>query len=257
MSTTFLTENQKMYTGPGHEVVFPIDWNAIIAPAQGIGVVSALHVRQILNELVANCNKHFSIIMDGPLMNRIAVTRQRHDGRGQKTAYLSIWQCQSLFGNHKVDLRWKERGQSRHLFMSVFSLWLKSSQRRKEYHTQHVDDSQSRDGSFQPPNPVLKWLERIIGYPEEASPVAFGAFNARKRIIEDVYATLQASGASIVEWPAKKIWQEYYRLLPGTRPAKGYRTRRRGQDVIYVPRHDDIRARLDNIRAKARGRFRF
>ena len=55
----------------------------------------------------------------------------------------------------------------------------------------------------------------------------------------------------------KKVWQEYYRLLPGTRPAKGFRTRRKGQDVVYVPRHDDIKARLDDIRAKARGRFRF
>ena len=258
MSTTMNTEAQEIYTGPGHAVVVPIDWESITAPAR-VGVVNALQVRQILNELVESCNKIFSIVMDGPLMNKIAVKRQRRDGCGQKTVYLTIWRCQSLFGNHKVDLRWKESGQSRHLFMSVLSIWFKSSQRRTEYHTrnQHVDDSQSRDGPFQPPNPVLKWLERILGHPEEASPVAFGAFNARKRIIEDVHSSIQASGSSIVEWNAKKVWQEYYRLLPGTRPAKGFRTRRKGQDVVYVPRHDDIKARLDDIRAKARGRFRF
>ena len=257
MSTTMNTEAQLIYTGCGHAVVTPIDWNTVCAPARGIGVVSGQRVRQILNQLVANCNKIFSMVMDGPYMNRIAVTRQRRDGRGQKTAYLSVWRCQSLFGNHNVDLRWKESGQSRHLFMSMFSLWLKSSQRRTVYHTQHVDDSQSRDGPFQPPNPVLEWLERILGHPEEASPVAFGAFNARKRIIDDVHSSIQASGSSIVEWPAKKVWQEFYRLLPGTRPARGYRTRHKGQDVVYVPRHDDIKARLDDIRAKARGRFRF
>ena len=142
--------------------------------------------------------------------------------------------------------------------MSIFTIWFKSSQRRECHAAQHADQNTTYQHACEPPNPVLTWLKSLLGYPADTCPVDFGAYNARKRIVEDVHAHMEeASGDSILEWHPKRIWQEYYRLLPGTRPARGYRTRRKGHDVVYVPRHDDIKARLDDIRAKARGRFRF
>ena len=257
MTTTFVTEEQKMYTGHGHEVVVPVDWNAIAAPARGIGIVTGQRVRQILNQLVISINQHFCM-MDGPYINRVAVTPKTRWSRPEDGVLIhmalsiALWPPQSGFA--LAGVRPIKAPVYVYLYYLVKVLTEKGSAMQLSMPTKTLRTNMRASRQI----PCLRGWRAFLATRQTRARLTFGAYNARKRIVEDVHAQMEeASGDSILEWHPKRIWQEYYRLLPGTRPAKGYRTRRRGQDVIYVPRRDVIESRLSDIRASARTTFRF
>ena len=239
---------QSAYLGHGHAIVQPIDWQSIAAPASGVGIVTAVQVRTILNRLVANMNKHFKMVVAGAMMNSVAVTRDRVDNHGDETVYLSVWRCRTLFGNHKVQLRWTEHGKQHSLFMSLFDIWLKSSQRSELY-------SVTSKTRMPAPliSPVLEWLEHVLGVPDELCPVRFDRFNRRRDLLDDMRAFMP----SLQELPAKKIWSDYYNILPESRPPKGRRIRMRGHDVIFVPSKERIRSGIAYYRHQLALEFRF
>jgi hypothetical protein len=207
--------------------IISIDWDKILAHTSNI-------VRQQAADVVNRMNAHFSLFMNGPQIGRIRIERKMRFENRSIFDIITIEKAKQLF-NRKIRIRWKENGEQKKLSENVITFWLKSPQLRKEtYHTP-VRTPYRR-------SPLVKWLETILHDPLGFSIVRFNSFNPRKLVYESFLPHVNSSD----DWTPKKISQEFYKMMPLTKPEKGMRCRKRGVSCIFIPSVDYCAKLLQN-----------
>ena len=214
-STTFMKANSK--------ICIPINWNLILAKTTPKWTPRS--VRSYLSTVCEKINAHFAIVMSGPKIGSIEVTRlNRESAQPPIKVILSTWRCQQLFPK-KVSIAWMENETRKQIHMSAFSLWLKSSNRREVQPEVSVP--------IQPPSVVANWLRHILSLSNtDACPLEFNALNTRKNVYQSWYEVV---GERKCEWSPKRISEALYRTFPRSRPIKGRREKLRGIAVIEIP----------------------
>lgn len=231
------TDQQKAAMGNCEDTVcVPIDWTAI--QAQKHPKWTPRSVRSYLNTICRRMNQHFALIMSGPQIGSIEVTRRnRAPDQPPISVVLSIWRCQQLF-NKYLELRWTENEKPKHLRIALLSLWMRGGLRKE----------------IQPPalvpldvlpTPSVTWLKQMLSIAgTDACPIKFNALNQRKLVYESYWEVVGRKH----EWSAKRISEALYLLFPQSRPKKGERHRLRGVAVINIPNEERCREVLDNLK---------
>jgi hypothetical protein len=226
-------QQQKTLGNAASTVCHPIDWPEILKkPAQKFTPKS---VRMYLFDVVARMNKHMALLMDGPSVGRIRVTRRSRHGTTPVEVNLSTWRCRRLFP-HMIQCKWVENGIQKTLFRNVINLFLQSRNRKEIY--QEIPQQTSPLCH----SPVIEWLKLQLALPEEVCNIKFGGLNARKVLYESFLETIKYPE----DWTCKKISQEFYRTLPACRPATGVRVRRNGVACMYMPPRESCNTLLEH-----------
>ena len=109
--------------------------------------------------------------------------------------------------------------------MNIIDLWLRSPTIRNElYCTRQTSSWQS---------PVVLWLQTQLNKCPSLSTIRFGGLNNRQEIYRTFLNELNDTEA--MDWTPKRISQEFYAILPESRPKKGARTRVKGVPCIFIP----------------------
>ena len=136
---------------------------------------------------------------------------------------ISVEKAKQLFPR-KLHLRWIEAGEQQKMISNIISVWLNSSQKRNEIYHIPIQTPIRR-------SPLVRWLAEHLNDPLALSPIRFGGLNSRKLIYESFLSCVNATS----DWNSKSISQEFYKMLPLSKPMKNHRLRRRGVDVIFIP----------------------
>ena len=204
-----------------HEtVVQPIQWDWILA--RNVPKFKARSVRAYLVGVCNKINTHFAIVMSGPQIGSIEVTRQNRipDAPPIKVV-LSPYRCQQLF-TRRVNIKWWEDDKVKKLNMTAFRLWMQSRNRREVQPEYNLPQ--------QPPNIAVQWLKRMLSLSETgACPIKFNCANNR----QDVYNSWWEMVDQKDEWHPRRISEAIYKLLPASKPEK--RRRWKGRAVIDIP----------------------
>ena len=207
--------------------IIPIDWEKILAQTSKI-------VRQQAIEVVNRMNAHFSLFMNGPQIGKIRIERKMRFEKRSVFDIITVEKAKQLF-TRKIHFRWKEAGEEKKLTDNVINFWIKSPQLRKEIYHTPVQTPIRR-------SPLVKWLETNLNDPLGFSPVHFNSYNPRKII----YETFMLHVQSCDDWTPKKISQEFYKMIPLCKPAKGHRLRKRGISCIFIPSKEYCAKLLQN-----------
>jgi hypothetical protein len=208
--------------------IIPIDWDEILKHTSNI-------VRDQAADVVNRMNGHVALWMNGPNIGKLRIERHlRFENRRSVFDTITVAVAKQLF-NRKIQLRWKEAGEQKKLSDNVISFWLKSPQLRKEIYHTPVRTPYRR-------SPLVKWLETSLNDPLGFSIVRFNSFNPRKIIYESFLPHVNSSE----DWTPKKISQEFYKMMPLTKPEKGLRCRKRGISCIFIPSVDYCSKLLKN-----------
>lgn len=235
-----LTHQQLQSLGNSEQtIVLPIDWPTILETGRD-PPKNPHAVRQYLANVVHKLNYHFGVVMTGPDIGKIQVTRKSRNNSGQDTVILSVWRCEQLFPQ-KITLRWSENGSQRMLFKSAFDIWHSSSSRREIR------------PKFKIKHPVYLWLRHQIGLPNECAILKFGSLNYRKPLLDSFLATVK----NPADWHPKRFWQALYSILPFSRPATNRRIRLKGAGAVYIPPKDDAIELLGEFVATNQATLRF
>jgi hypothetical protein len=207
--------------------IISIDWDKILAHTSNI-------VRQQAADVVNRMNAHFSLFLNGPNIGKIRIERKMRFVNGSIFDIITVAVAKQLF-NRKIRIHWKENGEQKKLSDNVVNFWIKSPQLRKEIYHTPVRTPIRR-------SPLVKWLETNLDNPLGLSPVKFGKLNDRKTIYETFLSHVNSSD----DWTPKKISQEFYKMIPLSKPAKGHRLRKRGISCIFIPSVDYCAKLLQN-----------
>jgi len=207
--------------------IIPIDWDKILAHTSNI-------VRQQGSDVVNRMNSHIAVWVHGPNIGKIRIERKMRFENTSIFDTISVEKAKQLF-TRKIHLRWKEAGEQKLLSDNVINFWLKSPKLRKEIYHTPVQTAYRR-------SPLVKWLDTHLNDPLALSPIRFNSFNPRKLIYETFLAHVNSSD----DWTPKKISQEFYKMMPLTKPEKGMRCRKRGISCIFIPSVDYCAKLLQN-----------
>ena len=205
-------------------ICVPINWDLILARTTLTWTPRS--VREYLGIVLNRINDHMAVIMCGPKIGSIEVSRlNRIADQPPIKVILSTWRCQQLFPR-KISLAWLEHGKKRSIHTSAFSLWLKSRGRRE------IQPEMSMP--VQPPTVAADWLRHVLSLSHtDACPIDFNTMNVRKKVYESWWELLPEHRKQ--EWSPKRISEHLYQLLPSTKPIKGKREKLRGVAVIAIP----------------------
>ena len=220
-----LLPQQRATLSNAHEtVVQPIQWDLILA--RNVPKFKARSVRAYLVGICNKLNKHFAIVMSGPQIGCIEVTRlNRIPDRPPIKVVLSPWRCQQLF-TRRVNIKWMEEDKVKKINMTAFTLWMKSRNRR-EVQPEYKNPQQ-------PPNIAVQWLRSMLSLSEtDACPIKFNCSNNRQDVYMSWWEMLDIGQKE--DWHPKRISEAIYRLLPAAKPARGTRRRLKGTSVIDIP----------------------
>ena len=224
MHMTSLTFQQQAEMGNANSTVCkPIPFDDILYhPSKRF---TSKSVRKYLWQVIEKMNQYFAILMDGPSMCKLRVTRQ-----GTKTAEvavnMSVWRAKQLFPR-MVHCKWIENDKPKVLFRNVIDLFLQSRNRREMYH-----EPQAFAGAPLQESYVIEWLKTQLSLPEECCPIKWGGLNTRQLLYDSFLENMPHPE----QWSARRISQEFYKTLPSSRPTK--RVRRSGVAVMYLPTRD-------------------
>ena len=177
-----------------------------------------------IKSIVQRMNAHFQIHMDGNQIGKLRITRfRRHDGH-QIVDTVSTGKAKQLFPT-KLKFKWKYKNEQKMFNMNVIDVFIRSPKIRNElYETDQLQIRQS---------PVVLWLQTQLSECPSLSTIRFGRLNHR----QEIYRTFkqELNDVEAMDWTCKRISQEFYAMLPETRPKKGARTRVKGVPCIFIP----------------------
>ena len=219
---------QATLSNANQTVVEPINWSLILAKT--VPKWTPRSVRAYLTTVCEHLNAHFAYIMSGADIGKIEVTRlNRIPGQPPINVRLTHWRMRQLFPQ-KISLKWTENDKEMKLHMSAFDMWSKSRNRREIQPVALVPD--------QPPEIAVEWLKEMLSTARtDACAIEFGRSNARRNIYESWHEFVGSPAAD--DWSPKRISESIYRLLPSTKPRKGYRERLRGVSVMHIPTEEE------------------
>ena len=202
--------------------IIPIDFDFILAsrPAN----VDITNIHSYIRSIVETLNKYFAIHMDGEKIGKIRITRLRRSDKHPIIDTVTVCKAKQLFPL-RVKFTWKNKKIKNNFDMNIIDLWLHSPKIRNElYSTKRMQIHQS---------PVVLWLETQLNECPSLSTIRFGGLNSRK----EIYRTFlnELNDIEKLDWNSKRISQEFYAMLPESRPKKGSRTRLNGVPSIYLP----------------------
>ena len=205
----------------------PINWDTILDVGDTTVWIPQT-VRLYLRSVVERLNRHFGMIMTGPNMGCVQISRQNATpSKKDVRVTISIFKCSQMY-NRKVSLSWMEQGKHKRFHMAAFILWLKSGNRKNiTVETTSMSYMYHRSNT-----PAIKWLKEMVLLAEvKRCPITFDALNIRKT----VYDTFWKVNGRKNEWSAQRISQELYTIFPQSRPMKGRRVRWKGKACIDIP----------------------
>lgn len=217
-------------------VCCPIDWDTVLAPT--CEKWSPHSVRDYLNTVCDRMNHFFAVIMSGPKMGSIQVTRLNRASNDLPpiNVILSIWRCQQLF-TKTINMLWKENGKTKRLRMTAFNLWMRSSNRK--------NIQQRTSMPTLPATPATDWLKRMLSLAKtDACPIQFGTENPRQLVYESFWEVVGVHRKE--QWSPRRISSALYRLLPLSKPTK--RVRLKGVSVIYIPSQEMCYDTLEHLK---------
>ena len=207
--------------------IISIDWDEILKQTSKI-------VRQQAIDVVNRMNAHFSLIMNGSQIGKLRIERKMRFENRSIFDTISVEKAKQMF-TRKINFSWKENGVQKKLSDNIINFWLKSPQIRKEIYHTPVQTPYRR-------SPLVKWLEINLNDPLGFSLIRFNSYNPRKIIYETFLSHVNSSD----DWTPKKISQEFYKMLPLSKPTKGHRLRKRGISCIFIPSVDYCSKLLKN-----------
>jgi hypothetical protein len=201
--------------------IIPLDFDFILASKPANVDISNIH--SYVRSIVETLNKYFAIHMDGEKIGKIRITRFRRNDNHPIIDTVTVSKAKQLFPL-RVNFTWKNKKIKNNFDMNVIDLWLRSPKIRNElYCTERVQIRQS---------PVVLWLETQLSKCPSLSTIRFGGLNSRK----EIYRTFlnELNDIEKLDWTAKRISQEFYAMLPESRPKKA-RIRLNGVPSIFLP----------------------
>ena len=222
MSTHSTQLNNQNLTN--QQTIVPIDFDSILNPKpKNINLIKNIH--SYIRGIVERMNSHFQIHMDGIHIGKIRITRFRRHDRQRIDNIVSIDKAKHLFPI-KVKFNWKNKNVKKMFNMNVVDLWIRSPKIRNElYCTDQLPKLQQ--------SPVLLWLQTQLSECPSLCTIRFGRLNER----QEIYRTFlnELNDVEALDWTSKRISQEFYSMLPETRPKNGARTRVKGVPCIFIP----------------------
>ena len=219
MSTHSTELNNQNLTN--QQSIVPIDFEWILNPKKNdLKNLPFSYIKSIVQRM----NAHFQIHMDGNQIGKLRITRfRRHDGH-QIVDTVSTGKAKQLFPT-KLKFKWKYKNEQKMFNMNVIDVFIRSPKIRNElYETDQLQIRQS---------PVVLWLQTQLSECPSLSTIRFGRLNHR----QEIYRTFkqELNDVEALDWTSKRISQEFYSMLPETRPKKGARTRVKGVPCIFIP----------------------
>jgi len=219
MSTHSTQLNNQNLTN--QQAIVPIDFDSILNPKKNdLKNLPFSYIKSIVQRM----NAHFQIHMDGNQIGKLRITRfRRHDGH-QIVDTVSTGKAKQLFPT-KLKFKWKYKNEQKMFNMNVIDVFIRSPKIRNElYETDQLQIRQS---------PVVLWLQTQLSECPSLSTIRFGRLNHR----QEIYRTFkqELNDVEAMDWTCKRISQEFYAMLPETRPKKGARTRVKGVPCIFIP----------------------
>jgi hypothetical protein len=221
MSTHSTQLNNQNLTN--QQAIIPIDFDSILIPKPKNNDLKNIH--QYIKGIVERMNLHFQIHMDGIHIGKIRITRfRRHDGHPIVDT-VSICKAKQLFPM-KLKFNWKNKNVQEKFNMNMIDVFIRSPHIRNELY--ETDQLQLRQQS-----PVVLWLQTQLRECPSLCTIRFGRLNHR----QEIYRTFkqELNDLEAMDWPPKRISQEFYSMLPESRPKKGARTRVNGIPCIFIP----------------------
>ena len=221
MSTHSTQLNNQNLTDQHQQAIAPIDFEWILNPKKNdLKNLPFSYIKSIVQRM----NAHFQIHMDGNQIGKLRITRfRRHDGH-QIVDTVSTGKAKQLFPT-KLKFKWKYKNEQKMFNMNVIDVFIRSPKIRNElYETDQLQIRQS---------PVVLWLQTQLSECPSLSTIRFGRLNHR----QEIYRTFkqELNDVEAMDWTCKRISQEFYAMLPETRPKKGARTRVKGVPCIFIP----------------------
>ena len=212
-------------------IIKPINWDEILKKPDE--KFTPKRVRMYLIDVIARMSIHFAVIMNGPQIGKLRCRRSKKYNENQFIdIHVSIWSARQLFPR-MVEIQWQENGKNKSFRKNVIDLFLMAADRKEIY--------QTTETATQPLLPVLKWLEQQLSLPEEVCPIKFDGLNDRQVI----YSSFLEDKSHPDDWTPRSISQAFYKSLPGCRPGRGKRIRKRGVAVMYMPSRQECQKILD------------
>ena len=232
MSTHSTQLNNQNLTDQHQQAIAPIDFEWILNPKKNdLKNLPFSYIKSIVQRM----NAHFQIHMDGIHIGKIRITRFRRHDRQRIDNIVSIDKAKHLFPI-KVKFNWKNKNVKKKFNMNVVDLWIRSPKIRNElYCTDQLPKLQQ--------SPVLLWLQTQLSECPSLCTIRFGRLNER----QEIYRTFkqELNDLEALDWTSKRISQEFYSMLPETRPKKGARTRVKGVPCIFIPQFHVCRKYLE------------
>ena len=213
----------------------PINWELILAKTAPKWTPRS--VRSYLTTVCEQLNGHFAYIMAGRDIGKIEVKRlNRILGKPPIKVNLSYCRMQQMFPQ-KISVRWLENDKPMKLHMSAFEMWSRSRNRREIQPVASMPD--------QPPEIAVDWLKEMLATANtDVCPIKFGRSNARQAVYDSWHEFVGSPVAD--DWSPKRISEQIYRLLPATKPKKGFRERIKGVAVIHIPSEEECLEMIEN-----------
>ena len=221
MSTHSTQLNNQNLTDQHQQAIVPIDFERILNPKKNdLKNLPFSYIKSIVQRM----NAHFQIHMDGIHIGKIRITRFRRHDRQRIVDTVSTGKAKQLFPT-KLKFKWKYKNEQKMFNMNVIDVFIRSPKIRNElYETDQLQIRQS---------PVVLWLQTQLSECPSLSTIRFGRLNHR----QEIYRTFkqELNDVEAMDWTCKRISQEFYAMLPETRPKKGARTRVKGVPCIFIP----------------------
>ncbi len=230
----FLSQ-QATLSNANQTVVEPINWSLILAKTAPKWTPRT--VRAYLTCVCEQLNAHFAYIISGKDIGKIEVTRKnRIPELPPVKIRLTHWRMHQLFPQ-KISINWIENEKPMKLHMSAFDMWSKSRNRREIQPVASMPD--------QPPEIACDWLKEMLATANtDVCPIKFGRSNVRQAVYDSWHEFV---GSPVkFDWSPKRISEQIYRLLPATKPKKGFRERIKGVAVIHIPSEEECLEMIAN-----------